>query len=171
MPASFRFHIRFLRSLLPPLTALNVSILVFSPAVLPQSVPPALESPPARPPQVGPDGQKFIGMPMFHDPAPYDIDDHPGFVQIFDGKSLAGWDADTSIWRVENGLMIGETLEKKPRGNNYIVYRGARTRDFDLKLQMKSKRAGAAGFNIEASQECRGHARSRRVNRRMISSL
>jgi Domain of Unknown Function (DUF1080) len=76
-------------------------------------------------------------MPMFHEPAPYDIDEHTGYQQIFDGKSLNGWDADSSIWRVENGLLVGETFEGKPKGNNYIVYRDAKTRDFDLKLQMK----------------------------------
>jgi len=47
-----------------------------------------------------------------------------GYKQIFDGKSLAGWDADPSFWRVENGIMVGETLEGKAKGNNYIVYRG-----------------------------------------------
>ena len=31
--------------------------------------------------------------------------------------------------------MVGETLEGKSKGNNYIVYRGGKTRDFDLKLQ------------------------------------
>ena len=33
-------------------------------------------------------------MPKFHDPAPYDIDEHTGYKQIFDGKSFAGWDVD-----------------------------------------------------------------------------
>ncbi len=40
-------------------------------------------------------------MPKFHDPAPYDIDEHTGYKQIFDGKSFTGWDADPSIWRIE----------------------------------------------------------------------
>src|SRR5579885_1943838 len=68
-------------------------------AVFGQSVPPALESAPARPPQIGPHGEKLVGMPKFHDPAPYDINEHTGFKQIFDGKTFNGWDADTSIWR------------------------------------------------------------------------
>ena len=55
-------------------------------------------------------------MPKFHDPAPYDIDEHTGYKQIFDGKSFAGWDADPTIWRVENGVMVGETVEGKPKG-------------------------------------------------------
>jgi hypothetical protein len=89
-------------------------------------------------------------MPKFHDPAPYDIDEHSGYKQIFDGKSLAGWDADLSIWRVEDGVMVGETFEGKPRGNNYIVYRGDQTRDFDLKLQMKIEKGGGGGIQYRS---------------------
>jgi hypothetical protein len=90
------------------------------------------------------------GMPKFHPPLPYDIDDHTGYTQIFDGKSFAGWDADTSIWRIENGVMVGETLEGKPKGNNYIVYRGETARDFDLKLQMKIEKGGGGGIQYRS---------------------
>ena len=115
-----------------------------------QSVPPALVSPPAGPPETGSQGEKLIGMPKFHDPAPYDINEHTGYKQIFDGKSLNGWDADTSIWRVEDGIMVGETLVGKPKGNNYIVYRGDKTRDFDLKLQMKIEKGGGGGIQYRS---------------------
>jgi hypothetical protein len=140
-------------SLLPP-AALGILFLALA-ATLPvalvaQTVPPALASPPAGPPQTGPDGQKLIGMPKFHDPAPYDIDEHTGFKQIFDGKTFNGWDADPSIWRIENGLMVGETFEGKPIGNNYIVYRGDKTRDFDLKLQMKIEKGGGGGIQYRS---------------------
>ena len=115
-----------------------------------QQVPPALAAPPAGPPAIGSNGQKLIGMPKFHDPAPYNIDDHTGFRQIFDGKTFTGWDADPSIWRIENGLMVGETLEGKPKGNNYVVYRGDKSRDFDLKLQMKIEKGGGGGIQYRS---------------------
>jgi 3-keto-disaccharide hydrolase len=115
-----------------------------------QTVPPALESPGYGPPQVGPNGEKLTGMPRFHPPAPYDINEHTGFKQIFDGKTFAGWDADPTIWRVEDGVMIGEILADKPKGNNYIVYRGDRTRDFDLKLQMKIEKGGGGGIQYRS---------------------
>ena len=51
----------------------------------------ALDSPPTGPSRIGSEGQTLIGMPKFHEPAPYDIDEHTGFTQIFDEKSLAGW--------------------------------------------------------------------------------
>lgn len=129
--------------------------LVVFPLALPaqlaaQSVPRALESPPAGPPQTGPHGEKLLGMPKFHDPAPYDIGEHTGYKQIFDGKSFAGWDADPGIWRVEDGIMVGETFEGKPKGNNYIVYRGDKTRDFNLKLQMKIEKGGGSGIQYRS---------------------
>src|SRR5580658_10987720 len=150
MPASYRFGSRFVCQSLLPIAALSVPFLALSANVLAQSVPPALASPAARPPQMGPNGEKLVGMPKFHDPAPYDIDEHTGYKQIFDGKSFDGWDADPSIWRVENGLMVGETLEGKPKGNNYIVYRGDTTRDFDLKLQMKIEKGGGGGIQYRS---------------------
>ena len=138
---------------LRPVCPLSVlaTLLLASSALLPaQTVPPALESPPARPPQTGPNGEKLPGMPKFHDPAPYDIDDHTGYKQIFDGKTFTGWDADPSIWRIEDGIMIGETLEGKPKGNNYIVYKGDKTRDFDLKLKMKIEKGGGGGIQYRS---------------------
>jgi hypothetical protein len=115
-----------------------------------QVVPPALESEPARPPVAGPNGEKLPGMPKFHDPLPYDIDEHTGYTQIFDGKSMSGWDGDPTIWRVEDGVMVGETLQDKPRGNSYIVFRGKETKDFDLKLQMKIEKGGGGGIQYRS---------------------
>jgi hypothetical protein len=150
MSTSFRHCRRLVRESLLPAAILGISSLGLGSALIGQSVPPALEAPAARPPEIGSSGQKLIGMPKFHDPAPYDIDEHTGYKQIFDGKSLAGWDADTTIWRIENGLMVGETLEGKPKGNNYIVYRGDKTRDFDLKLQMKIEKGGGGGIQYRS---------------------
>jgi hypothetical protein len=150
LPAALFADTRFVRSLLLPGTVLGVLILACPSVMLPQSVPPALESLPTGPPRTGPNGEKFIGMPKFHDPAPYDIDYHPGYSQIFDGKTFTGWDADRTIWRVENGVMVGETIEGKPRGNNYIVYLGQKPRDFDLKLQMKIEKGGGGGIQYRS---------------------
>lgn len=146
MPTPHRCSARILRSVLLSSTFLSAAIL----ALPAQSVPPALVSPPAGPPQTGPNGQQLIGMPKFHDPAPFDFDDHTGFTQIFDGKTLAGWDADPTIWSVQNGILVGETFEGHPRGNNYIVYRGESARDFDLKLEMKIEKGGGGGIQYRS---------------------
>src|SRR3981081_588205 len=150
MSAPYRRYARLISQSLLPAAALGVFFLAIPAALVAQSVPPALESPAAQPPQTGPHGEKLVGMPKFHDPLPYDINEHTGYKQIFDGKSFAGWDADSTIWRVENGIMVGETLEGKPKGNNYIVYKGDKTRDFDLKLQMKIEKGGGGGIQYRS---------------------
>jgi hypothetical protein len=136
----------------PGLLVVSVSLIsmLLTATLIAQTVPPALQSPAAQPPQLGPHGEKIPGMPKFHDPAPYDPNEHEGYKQIFDAKSFTGWDADPSIWRIEGGMMVGETLEGKPKGNSYIVYRGDRTRDFNLKLQMKIEKGGGGGIQYRS---------------------
>ncbi|MDQ1451306.1 MAG: hypothetical protein QOK38_1172, partial [Acidobacteriaceae bacterium] len=69
---------RFFDSPFMRVAALGVLFAAPTGALIAQSVPPALESPAAQPPQIGPHGEKIPGMPKFHDPAPYDIDEHTG---------------------------------------------------------------------------------------------
>ncbi|MEO5998367.1 MAG: DUF1080 domain-containing protein [Chitinophagaceae bacterium] len=65
-------------------------------------------------------------------------DDSLGFVPIFDGKSLNDWDGDTNFWRVENGEIIGETTaEKVVKVNNFLIWRGGKVKDFELKVDFK----------------------------------
>jgi Domain of Unknown Function (DUF1080) len=65
-------------------------------------------------------------------------DDNVGFVPIFDGKSLTGWDGDLQFWRVENGEIVGETTaEKVVKQNNFLIWRGGTVRDFELKLEFR----------------------------------
>src|SRR3954467_14911767 len=61
-----------------------------------------------------------------------------GFIQIFDGNSLKGWDCDPEFWRAENGVMIGETqAEHQPKQNIFCIWKGGSPADFELKLQYK----------------------------------
>ena len=65
-------------------------------------------------------------------------DDSLGFVQIFDGKTLDGWDGDQTFWRVENGEIVGETTpEKVVKVNNFLIWRGGKVKDFELKVDFK----------------------------------
>jgi hypothetical protein len=100
----------------------------------------------------------------FHDPRPFDFNDHAGFVQIFDGKSLSGWDGDPAIWRVEDGAIVGESTSLTVRPpNTYISYHGkgpgaagsedpsAMAHDFDLKLEVKVEHGGGTGIQYRGA--------------------
>src|SRR5437588_10313726 len=66
------------------------------------------------------------------------IGDEPGFTSIFDGRTLAGWDGDPTYWRVENGALVGEiTPATLIKSNTFIVWRGGRPRDFELKIDYR----------------------------------
>jgi Domain of Unknown Function (DUF1080) len=68
----------------------------------------------------------------------YVPDDDEGFVPIFDGKTLTGWDGDTTFWRAENGEIIGEsTPEKVVKTNSFLIWRGGTVKDFELKAEFK----------------------------------
>ena len=48
-----------------------------------------------------------------------------GFVSIFNGKDLTGWDGDPRLWSVADGAIRGQTTKEKPaRGNTFCVWRG-----------------------------------------------
>lgn len=61
-----------------------------------------------------------------------------GFTQIFDGKTLTGWDADPDFWRVENGVITGETkADRQPKQNIFCIWRGGQPADFEFKAQYR----------------------------------
>jgi hypothetical protein len=88
---------------------------------------------------------------QFHEPDPLDFDDHTGFVQIFDGKTLDKWDGDPATWRVEDGAIVGESTAEKPRNNSYISYHGEQAKDFDLKLEIKVEKGGGSGIQYRSA--------------------
>ena len=60
----------------------------------------------------------------------YEPDDNTGFVPIFDGKTLAGWEGEPAYWRVENGALVGEiTPATVIRSNTFIIWRGGSPAD------------------------------------------
>jgi hypothetical protein len=64
------------------------------------------------------------------------ISDKSGFVSIFNGKDLAGWDGDPRLWSVRHGIIVGETTVEKPAPHNtFLIWRGGKPRDFVLKLK------------------------------------
>jgi len=76
-----------------------------------------------------------------------------GFVPIFDGKTLAGWDGDPKYWRVEDGCLVGEitpaTIIKR---NTFIIWRGGTPRDFELKVEYRISAQGNSGINYRSVQ-------------------
>jgi 3-keto-disaccharide hydrolase len=84
-------------------------------------------------------------------PTPVDGDE-PGFQPIFDGRSLAGWDANPTYWRAENGVLVGEiTPATVIKSNTFAIWRGGRPRDFELKLDYRITPEGNSGINYRSA--------------------
>ena len=89
-------------------------------------------------------------VPFFTEPDPLDFNDHEGYISIFDGKTLKGWDGNPKFWRVEDGCIVGESTPKNPSGNNYIVYRDLEAKDFTLKFEVKVEGQGGTGIQYRS---------------------
>jgi hypothetical protein len=79
------------------------------------------------------------------------MDDRTGFQSIFDG-TLKNWDGDTSLWRAENGVIVGETSKENPlKVNTFLIYRGGEPADFELKLDYRMNSTNS-GIQYRSSQ-------------------
>jgi hypothetical protein len=90
------------------------------------------------------------GRMVFTEPAPLDFNDHDGYVSLFDGASLKGWDGNPKFWRVEGGAIVGESTPANPSGNNYLVYRDLEAKDFTLKFEIKIEGDGGSGIQYRS---------------------
>jgi hypothetical protein len=86
----------------------------------------------------------------FTEPDPMDFNDRYGYVPLFDGVSLKGWDGNPKFWRVEGGAIVGESTPENPSGNTYIVYRDVEAHDFTLKFEMKIEGSGGSGLQYRS---------------------
>lgn len=67
---------------------------------------------------------------------------HAAPVSLFDGKTLAGWDGDAKVWRVEDGVIVGGSLEGNPRNEFLTTKRSF----FNFRLKLEYKLTGTEGF-------------------------
>jgi hypothetical protein len=86
----------------------------------------------------------------FTEQEPMNFGDHRGYITLFDGVSLKGWDGNPKFWRVEDGVIVGESTPENPSGNTYIAYRNVEAKDFTLKFEMKVEGTGGSGLQYRS---------------------
>ncbi len=61
-----------------------------------------------------------------------------GFVSLFNGKNLDGWEGNPELWSVRDGAITGETkAEPKLTHNTFLVWKGGTVEDFELRLSYR----------------------------------
>src|SRR4051794_16514335 len=72
--------------------------------------------------------------------------DAGGFVSLFNGQDLAGWDGDPRLWSVKDGVIRGETTTQNPaKGNTFLIWKGGTADDFELRLKFRCNAANNSG--------------------------
>jgi hypothetical protein len=74
------------------------------------------------------------------------------WVSIFNGKDLTGWDGDPRLWSVKDGVVRGQTTLANPaRGNTFLVWRGGKLKDFELKIKFRLQN-GNSGIQYRSKE-------------------
>ncbi|MEZ6099258.1 MAG: DUF1080 domain-containing protein [Pirellulaceae bacterium] len=73
------------------------------------------------------------------------------FVEIFDGKTLDGWEGDQPYWSVREGAILGQiTEETRIDKNRFLIYQGDVPDDFELLAEFRVSSAGNSGINYRS---------------------
>ncbi|MEX2396042.1 MAG: DUF1080 domain-containing protein, partial [Balneolales bacterium] len=77
----------------------------------------------------------------------------PGFEPIFNGKDINNWDFDSRFWRVENGVIIGETSVDNPtEANTFLIWEGGEPADFEITFYYRLVVVSESGYGNSGIQ-------------------
>lgn len=85
---------------------------------------------------------------------------------LFNGRDLTGWDGDTRLWSVKDGVLRGETTEENPAmGNTFIIWKGGTVKDFELRLSFRCNATNNSGIQYRSKHITEGNVRNNWVVR------
>lgn len=65
-------------------------------------------------------------------------DDEDGFVSMFNGRDLEGWEGLPGKWWVEDGAITAQSTEEEPcEAHHYLYWRGGEPGDFILRFEYR----------------------------------
>src|SRR2546425_1151276 len=59
-----------------------------------------------------------------------------GYILLFNGRDLSGWEGDPALWSVKDGVLVGSTEGTQIKHNTFLITKD-RYSDFVLKLEIK----------------------------------
>ncbi len=77
-----------------------------------------------------------------------------GFVPMFNGKDLTGWEGAPGWWEVRAGVLVAESTPSKPcKQSHYLYWKGGQPADFEMRCQWRL--SGAANSGVQFRSETR----------------
>ncbi|MFP6674135.1 MAG: DUF1080 domain-containing protein [Pirellulaceae bacterium] len=84
-----------------------------------------------------------------------------GLSSIFNGKDLSQWNGDPRLWSVKDGVIHGETTSENPaKGNTFLIWKGGRTGDFELRLSVRCNATNNSGIQYRSKHITEGKVRN-----------
>ena len=75
-----------------------------------------------------------------------------GFVSMFNGKDLTGWEGKPGGWWVEDGAITSRSTKEKPCiKHHYLMWRGGKPADFELRLSYRVV-GGNSGIQLRSRE-------------------
>jgi hypothetical protein len=76
---------------------------------------------------------------------------------LFNGKDLTGWDGDSRLWSVKDGLIRGETTKQTPaKGNTFLIWKDGSPGEFDLRLSFRMNASNNSGIQYRSKHITEG---------------
>jgi hypothetical protein len=85
-----------------------------------------------------------------------------GYILLFNGKNLDGWDGDPVRWHVENGVIVGASDGHPFKVNTFLIYKGVfsnfvlkgdiKLRNHNSGIQFRSEQLPGAGWMVHGYQ-------------------
>lgn len=73
-----------------------------------------------------------------------------GFLSLFNGRDLTGWDGDPNFWSVKDGIIVAQVSPAvQVKNHSYLIWKGAKVKDFELRLKIRSS-VGNSGIDYRA---------------------
>ena len=86
--------------------------------------------------------------------------------QLFNGKDLTGWDGDTRLWSVKDGVIHGETTAENPAaGNTFLIWKDGTLKDFELRLSFRCNATNNSGIQYRSKHITDGNVKNKWVVR------
>src|SRR5262245_47752355 len=85
-----------------------------------------------------------------------------GYILLFNGKNIEGWDGDTGRWSVKDDTLIGSSDGKPFKVNTFLIYKGSfsnfilkgdiKLRNHNSGIQFRSEQLSGPGWMVRGYQ-------------------